>query len=568
MHKSTLLALGALAITAGSCAKSEIISSRAESGSNEIVFSAKSDCATKAQSITTTTLKGFTVSALKGTETFFENVDFKAVSAGIFNSTDKYYWPGDEELDFYATAPEATAAGDQITKVNETTYRIEPSSDPASQIDFIFCNVKSGKPENSNYLALNFKHAESKINSVIFKNTSKTLDFTIKGFKVCGLADSGVFTYTGVGEDGFLKASDWNTEGCGSTEYVSTYETPVTLNHGGSTRNMMSDKYSMVVIPQTCSKAEAYGSDGKLDGAYIAVLLSAKTSNDGTYVIGDANNDVWCCWPVDISFTPGTSYRFSVDVSTGGYKEGGPDGGDPESTLDDSNVIMFASVAVTAWDSAAQTVLDKYNGREHVDLGLPSGIQWSTMNVGATAPEGFGLYYAWGDTKGYRWQEYHTFGTSTYKWWDTNALRFTKYNEEDGKTILDLSDDAARKAWGGGWRVPSYADMEELAANTYHPGCKLNGTWGIAFFKTKDDADKGKKENPVAEYDLASDVCIFIPYMGYILNDVLWHDGEYATLWLSTVGSNVRFSSSTVNYNTFTVQYPRVVGLPVRAVVD
>lgn len=36
------------------------------------------------------------------------------------------------------------------------------------------------------------------------------------------------------------------------------------------------------------------------------------------------------------------------------------------------------------------------NGHECVDLGLPSGLKWSTCNVGASSPSDFGEYYAWG----------------------------------------------------------------------------------------------------------------------------------------------------------------------------
>ena len=30
------------------------------------------------------------------------------------------------------------------------------------------------------------------------------------------------------------------------------------------------------------------------------------------------------------------------------------------------------------------------NGREYIDLGLPSGTKWATMNVGANSPEEYG----------------------------------------------------------------------------------------------------------------------------------------------------------------------------------
>lgn len=36
---------------------------------------------------------------------------------------------------------------------------------------------------------------------------------------------------------------------------------------------------------------------------------------------------------------------------------------------------------------------------EYVDLGLPSGTLWATMNVGAEKPEDYGDYFAWGETE-------------------------------------------------------------------------------------------------------------------------------------------------------------------------
>ncbi|MDO4335842.1 MAG: hypothetical protein Q4C37_08455 [Bacteroidales bacterium] len=41
------------------------------------------------------------------------------------------------------------------------------------------------------------------------------------------------------------------------------------------------------------------------------------------------------------------------------------------------------------------------NNHEWVDLGLPSGLKWATCNIGASTPEEYGKYYAWGeiDTK-------------------------------------------------------------------------------------------------------------------------------------------------------------------------
>ncbi|MGM9745408.1 MAG: hypothetical protein ACI30H_00370 [Paludibacteraceae bacterium] len=99
------------------------------------------------------------------------------------------------------------------------------------------------------------------------------------------------------------------------------------------------------------------------------------------------------------------------------------------------------------------------NGHEYVDLGLPSGTKWATCNVGATKPEEYGNYYAWGETTPKDYYDWNTYNWATatydaeYDWWDLETL--TKYNTSssygtvDNKTVLELADDAARANWGG-----------------------------------------------------------------------------------------------------------------------
>ncbi len=106
-------------------------------------------------------------------------------------------------------------------------------------------------------------------------------------------------------------------------------------------------------------------------------------------------------------------------------------------------------------------------GHEYVDLGLPSGLLWATCNIGADSPEDYGDYYAWGET-----ETKSTYNLDTYKWWnydwDNHHLMITKYNTDseygtvDNKTVLEPEDDAAHVNWGGGWRMPTLDEMEEL----------------------------------------------------------------------------------------------------------
>ncbi|MBQ7388829.1 MAG: hypothetical protein IJW01_05635, partial [Paludibacteraceae bacterium] len=99
-----------------------------------------------------------------------------------------------------------------------------------------------------------------------------------------------------------------------------------------------------------------------------------------------------------------------------------------------------------------------------VDLGL--SVKWATCNVGASTPEGYGNYYAWGETT-----TKSTYDWSTYKWCNGSYKTLTKYctsstyGTVDNKTVLELADDAARVNWGGAWRMPTDAEWTELREN-------------------------------------------------------------------------------------------------------
>ena len=104
------------------------------------------------------------------------------------------------------------------------------------------------------------------------------------------------------------------------------------------------------------------------------------------------------------------------------------------------------------------------NGREFIDLGLPSGTLWSKYCVGTTQVYWGGLWYRWGHISD--WGNYQT---SPRDWtgyrFGSSADNMTKYNASDGKTVLDLEDDAVRAAWGGKWRMPTKEDCLELYQN-------------------------------------------------------------------------------------------------------
>ena len=155
---------------------------------------------------------------------------------------------------------------------------------------------------------------------------------------------------------------------------------------------------------------------------------------------------------------------------------------------------------------------------QYVDLGLPSGTKWATCNVGATTPEEYGNCYAWGETS-----TKDDYTSATYKWYDTNNNNsMTKYNATDGKTILDACDDAAHINWGGAWRMPTKAEVDELR-NTNN--CKWEWT----------------SQNNVNGYLVTSlkegytNNSIFLPAAGYRYDTSLSSAGSNGYYWLASL---------------------------------
>lgn len=137
--------------------------------------------------------------------------------------------------------------------------------------------------------------------------------------------------------------------------------------------------------------------------------------------------------------------------------------------------ITFKCGTATATAKIIQEGETKENGHEYVDLGLPSGLKWATCNIGASVPEQIGNYYAWGETDTKTSYDY-----DNYKYYDNGYTKYTYWYEDcsgtpDKKATLDLSDDAARKNWGGRWRMPTKEEAEELGSNCTYTETTING---------------------------------------------------------------------------------------------
>ena len=133
------------------------------------------------------------------------------------------------------------------------------------------------------------------------------------------------------------------------------------------------------------------------------------------------------------------------------------------------------------------------NGHEFVDLGL--SVKWATCNVGAEKPEEYGDYFAWGETKTkslYIWKTLKycniptggNFSKLLRILTDCDHVTFSKYctdsssGTKDNRTVLELEDDAARANWGGDWRMPTKAEIQELLDKCTWEWTEMNGKNG------------------------------------------------------------------------------------------
>lgn len=137
----------------------------------------------------------------------------------------------------------------------------------------------------------------------------------------------------------------------------------------------------------------------------------------------------------------------------------------------------------------AQKAASSAGGHKYVDLGLPSGTLWATCNIGASKPEDYGNYYAWGETS-----TKSTYDWNSYKYANGNYDKLTKYCYKsnfgnngftDDLTELQKGDDPAIAQWGSGWRTPTKAQWDELLANTTNLWMTKNGVEGCLFTSKK-----------------------------------------------------------------------------------
>lgn len=191
---------------------------------------------------------------------------------------------------------------------------------------------------------------------------------------------------------------------------------------------------------------------------------------------------------------------------------------------------------------------DEITPGQEVDLGL--SVNWGGWNVGASSPEQYGGYYAWGET-----EEKSDYDWDTYKYrFDSDGDGYWDYGEftNIGSNISGTQYDVARQKWGGSWRMPTKAEFDELTS-------KCAWTWitykGVNGYKVT-----GPNGNS-----------IFLPAAGCRSGSSLGGGGSYGLYWSATLyegngGGSAWSLDFTNGYYYSSDGYYRTYGHPVRPV--
>ena len=212
----------------------------------------------------------------------------------------------------------------------------------------------------------------------------------------------------------------------------------------------------------------------------------------------------------------------------------------------DNPAQLYATCKVTVTGGSSDP------GEEVVDLGLPSGLKWRSMNVGASKPEDYGDYFAWGETS-----PKSSYSSSNYKYKATDygdgMIVYAKYDSTpihgDGKTVLEPEDDAASVNLGNGWRTPTFNEFKELRENCTWKWTTRNGVNGMLV-----TGPNGKS--------------IFLPGGGWYTNTTLTGKTTYGSYWTATGSGDIAHAVDFANGYVDKAVLARSDGRSVRPVKD
>ena len=161
------------------------------------------------------------------------------------------------------------------------------------------------------------------------------------------------------------------------------------------------------------------------------------------------------------------------------------------------------------------------------------GPYWATTNIGAEKPEDYGYHFWWGDTVGYKRENDKWVASdgsnSNFSFTKSNTPTYNKivstlqsegWITADG--VLAPEHDAAKKHWGGDWRMPTKQEFDDLISQCDWTRTTLNGVNGYIVRGKGDYASKS----------------IFVPCAGLGHETSLSNAGSNGNYWSSVPSSD------------------------------
>ena len=210
-------------------------------------------------------------------------------------------------------------------------------------------------------------------------------------------------------------------------------------------------------------------------------------------------------------------------------------------TFPDEMVIHFHSGNKRHFQYADVTLIDfttlpESELYEAVDLGLT--VRWATFNIGATAPEGYGDLFAWGETTAKE-----NYAETAYAYYKNGQYEYI------GVNICTTKYDVAKQLWGGSWRLPTRSEIRDLTTLCTWELETLNGINGY------------RVTGPTGN-------SIFLPAAGYQDGMERKEAGTGGFYWSGNLNRSMTSAAYNLNFRGYDEEWSasRAYGFSVRAV--
>jgi len=486
----------------------------------------------------------FNTGAFAGGDTpknYFEGIHFAKNGTAWKSKTEPKYYPIDGTLDFLAIASAGlkdadagvvpTAAWGASSNVAKQVVVTVP--DNSAKFDDLLYGAANAQGISTSGTGIAFQHA---MTSVVFVakcnvayNADTNVGITLTGITIDGAKYSGTLTVENPaagGGTGDLTAS-WSDLGSPVDNLAARV-----WDSGNTGIKTDESAFSSLDLTNTATAIDAshpFGDAYVLLPAQAAVPFTIHyTQHNGFQADGDTELNV--------------DHQYRVTPS-GNWAMGKKNIYSLNFTLTEIQVTP----QVTNWDNKPieQPLPDPANGHAYVDLGLRVGgnkILFATMNIGASAPQEYGDYFAWGETSkrytsisgssvvdgSFEWANcpYHAGSAGNTGWSKYIPTGKESYGVVDNKLTLEAGDDVASVLWGGNWRMPDKSDLEYLISSN------------VTYSWTNDYNDTGVPGFIITGKGSFSSASLFLPAAGYCKDTDLFVAGDYGSCWSRSVLSD------------------------------